>query len=371
MDELFKVTAMSLDTLPQFGRIMLLALLLSIVLSVFARILPARYGDNTHILFRKAALLALIGVPLLVWLTDLRMTVYVVQAETFESTWPRLATALTISFWLLGVGVSGHRLWQKIDATRAEVVDNAPSEKLKKRLSHWQGRLNIDAELRLVVQGAQVPWHTKETIVLPAAALNWPSGVVDAMLLLQLAQIKQRCWHWMLLAQIMVCLFWYAPWVKKRVAELLILLPRPAVGLARAAYRDPDGWRRDLKQAQLRLQTMAPVGDEGDPLLRLEPGLDAAPGLESDKPQQGWTAQVSGAAGVTSETTRWDQVRQRYWRRHFDPYERVFWLVAAASLLVAFCTTLTIERAPPEFEPRFLEIKWQDQMQPRIDRSVD
>jgi hypothetical protein len=371
MDDLFKVTAMSLDTLPQFGRIMLLALLLSIVLSVFARILPARYGDNTHILFRKAALLALIGVPLLVWLTDLRMTVYVVQAETFESAWPRLTTTLAVSLWLLGVVVSGRRLWRKIDATRAEVVDNMPGEKLRKRLGHWQGRLNINAELRLVVGGAQEPWHTRGTIVLPAAALNWPSGVVDAMLLLQLAQIKQRCWHWMLLAQGMLCLFWFAPWVKKLVAELLVLLPRPAVGLARAAYRDPEGWRRDVRQVQRRLQTMAPVGDERDPLLRLDPGLEVAPGFELDKPGQPWPAEVGGAETMANETTRWDQVRHRYWRRHFDPYERVFWLVAGASLLVAFCTTLTIERSPPEFEPRFLEIKWQDQMQPRIEREVD
>ena len=367
MEYLFKVTAMSLDTLPHSGRIILLAFFLSLAFSGLSRILPVRYGDNTHILYRKAALLALIAVPLLVWLTQVRMTVYVEPAESFDPTIARHATAVMMSAWFMGVIVSVYRLWQKFLATRADVPVNIAGEKLTKRLDHWRARLNIRRRPALMVEGAKAPWHCARTIILPAAAFNWPGGVVDAMLLTQLAQIKQRCWPWMMFAQGVGCLFWFAPWVKKLAAQLCVRLPRPALSLARAAYRDPPGWRRDCLQAQRRLQTMTSVGDEQDSLLRLACGLQ----VDLDELEQVWSSQAAGVAPPRSEKDRWTRVRHRYWQRHFDPYERVYWLVAGASLLVAFLTTLTAERAPPAFEPEFLEIKWQDQMQPRIDREAD
>ena len=49
-----------------------------------------------------------------------------------------------------------------------------------------------------------------------------------------------------------------------------------------------------------------------------------------------------------------------------DPHEQAYWLIAVASILIGVATTLTQVPAAPEFEPRFLNIRWQDQMLPRM-----
>ena len=49
-----------------------------------------------------------------------------------------------------------------------------------------------------------------------------------------------------------------------------------------------------------------------------------------------------------------------------NPYEQAYWLIAVASILVCVATTLTIRQAPPEFEPQYLNVKWQDQMMRRM-----
>lgn len=358
MEALFELTAMSLDTLPSGGRIILLATLLSLALVGFTRVLSTKYGESMHILYRKAALLALIVVPFLVWLIDLRMTVYVEHARAFATDVPRYVTIAFLGVWVAGVIVQVYRLGKRVGATVAGVPENDATEKLRRRLEHWQSRLNFRPQIRLKVAGGDYPWHSNEAIVLPAAALNWPLGVVDVMILLQLAQLKQRCWYWMLTGEFIACVFWFAPWVGRMKEQLRALLPHPAISLARAAYRDPDGWRRDFRALTQRIDTYTRIGGEEDPLLRMELGLD------TDDPKS-----VSPPPPVEeSHDARWRVTKQKRWQKHFDPYERVYWLVAGASLVVAVFSTLTIERAPPEFEPRFLEIKWQERMEPRLRR---
>ena len=364
MERLFELIAMSLDTLPQGGRILLLALLLSLAFVGFTRVLSPKYGENMHILYRKAALMALIVVPFLVWLTDVRMTVYVEEVRYFATDVPHYTTIALLVVWIVGVIVQVYRLGKRVGATVAHMPEGDAPEKLLKRLQHWQSRLNFKANIQLRANGGDYPWHTNDMVVLPAAALNWPVGVVDAMLLLQLAQLKNRCWYWVLTSEFVACVFWFAPWVAKLAEQLRALLPHPAVGLARAAYRDPEGWRRDFRALKQRADTLSPVGGADDSLLRMDLGLD------TDDPRN-----VIEDAGprITDPITheeRWEQTRQKRWQKHFDPYERVYWLVASASLAVAIFTTLTIERSPPEFEPRFLEIKWQDRMEPRL-RSIE
>ncbi|NKC01623.1 MAG: hypothetical protein GKR90_24410 [Pseudomonadales bacterium] len=362
MEYLFEVTAMSLDTLPQGGRIMLLAFLLSLAFAGFGRVISPKYGEKMHILYRKAALLALIVVPFLVWLSDIRMAVYVDSYRHYVTTIPQYVTIAVLSAWLVGVIYHVYRLGQRVGLTTAQAPkDKRPgSDKLHKRMRHWCARLNIKNEMDLMVDGGSHPWHTNEVIVLPAAALNWPIGIVDAMLLIQLAQGKNRAWYWVLIGEFIACVFWFAPWVRHMAVQLRRLLPHPAVSLARAAYRDPEGWRRDFRHLKQRLDTLAPVGDASDEYLRLEVGVDVQ---EPDPPP------LDETEPATLEE-KWLKTKERRWRKHFDPYERVYWLVAGASLVVAIFTTLTIERTPPEFQPRFLEIKWQDRMAPRIEREL-
>ena len=360
MERLFELTAMGLDTLPQGGRILLLALLLSLAFVGFTRVLNPKYGENMHILYRKAALMALIFVPFLVWLTDVRMTVYVEEVRYFSTNVPHYATIVLLIIWIVGVVVQVYRLGKRVGATVAHMPETEATEKLTKRLHHWQSRLNFKANIELRTEGGNYPWHTNDTIVLPAAALNWPIGVVDAMLLLQLAQLKNRCWYWVLTSEFVACVFWFAPWVAKLAEQLRALLPHPAVSLARAAYRDPEGWRRDFRALKQRAETLTQVGGIEDGLLRMDLGLD------TDDPRN----VVGDLIEAATHEERWENTRQKRWQKHFDPYERVYWLVASASLAVAIFTTLTIERSPPEFEPKFLEIKWQDRMEPRL-RTVE
>lgn len=350
---------MALDTLPQGGRILLLAFLLSLALVGFTRVLSPKYGEKMHILYRKAALLALILVPYLVWLTDIRMAVYVDNVRNFSTDIPYYATIALLVAWIAGVVVQVYRLGKRVGATVAQVPKTQASEKLKKRLEHWQSRLNFKSTVGLLTEGGDRPWHTNDTVVLPAAALNWPMGVVDAMLLLQLAQLKNRCWYWILTSEFVACVFWFAPWVAKLAEQLRALLPHPAVSLARAAYRDPEGWRRDFRALKQRAETLRQVGGVEDVYLRMDLGLD------SDDPRDTPRIGSDEATEAVTHEQRWRQTRQKRWQKHFDPYERVYWLVASASLVVAIFSTLTIERSPPEFEPRFLEIKWQDRMTPR------
>ena len=361
MEYLFEVTAMSLDTLPQGGRVLLLAFLLSLALVGFSRVISAAYGEKMHILYRKAALLAFIVVPFLVWLGDIRIAVYVDSYRRYATPIPHYVTIAVLSAWLIGVIYCGYRLSQRVGATAAQVPTigrQKTNEKLFKRMRHWCGRLNINREMDLVVDGDKHPWHTNEVIVLPAAALNWPTGIVDAMLLIQLAQSKNRAWYWVLIGEFIACVFWFAPWVRQMSVQLRTLLPHPAIGLAQAAYRDPEGWWRDYRQLQQRLETLVPVGNDADAYLRLAVGVDAP-------------AQVMlEAIQPTTYEEKWRETKERRWRKHFDPYERVYWLVASASLVVAIFTTMTVERTPPEFQPRFLEIKWQDGMAPRIEKEL-
>ncbi len=354
MAYLLEITAMFLDTLPQGGRIMLLAVILSLAFAGFARVLSVRYGESMHILYRKAVLIALLVVPALVWLLDIRIAVQVEEVQRFATRIPWYATIVFLFVWTTGVVVAVFNLGKRVGRTGAAIPVDEGTDHLKSRMAHWRSRLNLKADPELRIAGGNLPWHTDECVVLPAAVLNWPVGVVDVMLLLQLAQLRNRCWYWLIAGEFVGCVFWFAPWIRELNFQLGGLLPYPAVRLAEAAYRDAEGWRRDFRQLQQRAQMLSPVGARVDGLLRLELGFDVT------EPKQN-----PAMTGETHEV-RWTQTRAKRWQKHFDPYERVYWLVASASLFVAVFMTLTIERAPPEFEPRFLEIKWQDRVGPRL-----
>ena len=95
--------AMALDTLPDFGRLMLLAFLLTLVLYGFTRLLPGELGSTLQVLYRKGALLALVCVPLAVYLSNVQVPVPVDEVRTFTTPVPGYVAAILLSVWLLGV----------------------------------------------------------------------------------------------------------------------------------------------------------------------------------------------------------------------------------------------------------------------------
>ena len=97
---LFTQLAMALDTLPDFGRVFLLALLLTGALCGFARLMRGGKAGALSLLYRKGALLALIVVPAIVYLFDVKVPVPAVQVTRFVAIWPN--TWHMACWWWLG-----------------------------------------------------------------------------------------------------------------------------------------------------------------------------------------------------------------------------------------------------------------------------
>ena len=338
--------AMALDTLPTAGRILLLALLLSWSLFGVTRTLPDDSGSSLNVLYRKGALLALLLVPAMVYLFNIQVHVPVTELTRFASPIPGYVVGVLLFIWTLGCVRHLFHLAMDLRATRAVLANyiQVPS-KIESRVQHWQNRLDLKGRTRVLCGGAEHAWHAKGAIVLPAAASNWPTGVVDAMLLMQLAQLYQGSWRWLVFGRFVQAIYWPTPWVATLVQQLATHLQRPGLKLAAAAYRDPQGWRRDLINLHRRLTGLTPIESGTDALLRL-PGADL---VETGAPK--------GSAALLQNRTR--QGRREKTR---DPYEQAYWLIAVTSIVVGIASTLTVLETPPQFEPEYLNIKWQDQM---------
>ncbi len=359
----FEYIAMGLDTLPVYGRAMLFAYLLSVALAGIAWWLRSQPNENMQLLYRKGSLLALVLLPALLWLMDVQMPVHVEVVREFNSELPGWGALAVLGVWMAGT-LPG--LWKLRRAARMThqavgalpVVGEDAGRKLAGRVAHWQQRLSLDGEHTVALAGGSQAWHAGRVLALPSASLNWPAGLVDAAVLLQLAQRKQGCRRWLVFAHLVRILYWPAPWVGRLAVELVALLPRPAARLARAAYRDPDGWRRDVRNLAKRYEMLESPDTR---LLVVSTELEVA-----ELPQEAWGGDVPRRHAGT-----WKDTKLRRAMRHFDPYERAYWLIAVAALGAGLATTLTVVRQPPEFEPQYLQVKWQDQMGRRLHDQPD
>ncbi len=363
---LFTQLAMALDTLPGFGRLFLLALLLTGALCGFARLMPGDEPVALSLLYRKGALLALIVVPAVVYLFDVKVPVPVVQVTRFAAIWPEYLAYGVLVVWLGGFLFSLAIMLGDLRRTLSmhESAVAVPG-KLLSRMSHWQNRLGLTGSVRVICAGSEMPWHlgpsgNSSVIVLPAAAANWPVGPTDVLLLWQLAQICQRCWVWVVVGRLVSAAYWFAPWVGRLSDDLVAELPLPAWNLAQAAYRDPDGWHRDSRNASDRCETLQELSlSNAMRLLRV-----LTPNKLPDNPSRR-PGELSQTAQVSFDD-RWQITKRKHRAKLRNPYEQAYWLIAVASIVACVATTLTIRQAPPEFEPQYLNVKWQDQMMRRM-----
>lgn len=365
----FTTLAMALDTLPAEGRVLLLALLLTGMLYGFARVLPQDLGSGLNVLYRKGALLALTIVPAFVYLFNVQVRVPVDQVVRLETAVPGYMALTLLAVWAVGFLYHLYQLYMDLRLTYAAIGNHDAHSKIRSRAQHWQYRLNLKGEVRIVCTGAEQGWHVggslfgkrrPAVVILPAAALNWPIGVVDALLLTQLAQLQQGSWRWLSYGRVVQAIYWPIPWVARLVQQLTQHLQRPGLKLAAAAYRDPEGWQRDLRNLLKRASTLkaidTPVAGE---IIRLpnsgeEPAM--GPSVGSAQPEQ---------VGNSFED-KLANIKRKKRAKTTDPYEQVYWLIAVASIVVGIASTLTLVQAPPEFEPQRLNIKWQDQMVRRL-----
>jgi hypothetical protein len=172
------------------------------------------------------------------------------------------------------------------------------------------------------------------------------------MLLTQMAALKQRAWFWLIFGRVIQALYWPAPWVASLVADLGRMMIDPAMRLAQAAYRDPEGWRRDIRNFEQRVAALGPDCRHLD-LLRL-------PFIDGQAVQQALSA--SAAPRLESFAARRAWVRQQRQEHARDPHEQAYWLIAAASILVATATTLTQVLAPPDEDYVPLLQQWETTM---------
>ncbi|MFT7652689.1 MAG: hypothetical protein ACI9UU_001797 [Candidatus Azotimanducaceae bacterium] len=344
----FETIAMALDTLPGVGRLLLLAFLLSCALYGVARALQRHPSQAMQLYYRKACIFALVAVPCGVGLFGVQMPVYVVEAQAFHTEIPAWISYGLFGSWLIGViVVLGRSVRRYRQALRAhlQVVDPA-DEKMQRRLKHWSTRLNIKPQPELVLGGSAIPWQAGGRIVLPQAARHWPVGHLDVCLLQHLAQRKQKSWIWLVLGHVARAIYWPLPWVASLLATYKGLLVKGGLPLAEAAYHDSEGWLRDYVKLKDRYATLN----------------EAAPALEPFILVTGLDLPVKRVPPAPLEPGSWEATKARRAERDFDPYERVYWLIAVASVVIGVGTTLTIEQASPEFERGFLDVKWKDQM---------
>lgn len=359
---------MALDTLPDYGRVMLLAFLLTLVLYGFTRLLPGDMGSTLQVLYRKGAFLALLGVPLAVYLIDVQVPVPVDEFRAYNTPVPGYFASALLLIWLLGVFYHLRITVAVLQRTAAAVSDKMDaSASIVSRCKHWQQRLAYPQTVRVCVGGFEQGWHVgpsrlrgrEAVICLPAAAANWPAGLVDVMLLSQLAQLKQNHWRWLVFGRMVQALYWPGPWVSNLLQQLAALLVEPAERLAASAYRDNEGWARDVRKLLKRTDTLQDIPTlEPRGLLRV--------------PSQGihWTPPPPHMTSVRVDglvfEDKWAGTKRRKKDKTRDPYEQAYWLIAVASIVVGVSTTLTVVQRAPEFEPKYLNVKWQDQMVRRV-----
>ena len=320
---LFTNLAMALDTLPAVGRVFLLALLLACALYGFTRLVSGSEHRALVTMYSKAALSALIFVPVGVLLFDVQVPVPVEEYRRYATPWPAYVTYGVVAVWAIGALIQLTRLGRDLRATGKAVHSLQPAgDKLRARLDHWHGRLNVSFPVILRCGGAELPWHTgclvagrpKAVIVLPAAAMNWPAGTVDVLLLTQLAQLQQGAWRWLIAGRVVRAIYWFAPWVRAIYRGLAQSAESASRGLAAAAYRDQEGWRRDARSAAQRGATLQVVAlNDGAAPLRL-PSTG-----EYDVPAV--TKRRVALEGQSFEA-KWAGTKQRYRDRRRDPMNR-------------------------------------------------
>lgn len=357
------------DALPDSIRAMLAALLLVVFLRFFEARIPGHefhYGQS----FRKAALVALIAIPLLVWLFPAsRMVVFVedlMPARAGGSIW-----LVVLAVWAAGCMISAAVLIASYVTAHASNRRCTPTRnpKLVARLDHWAHRLGMTDSLQGPLELLEIPGGeprflaSGKRIAIPTAALHWPGNLQDVLLILSLSHLKRRHGHWHLFGQIVNCAYWPLPWTQSLHANLLRDFRRSADELAESCYQDRLGYARTLRQLEQRLA--APASGRGAP--------GESP-LERGYLQALWSPLTTYASRIgrllspsTEVQWRFEELlavrstdAERLWT---DPYDRVVLFVGQAVFLAFLLTGVTLRERPPEPDYEYsmpFELLWKE-----------
>ena len=333
-----------LDSLPNFGRTMLSAGAFAALLCYIATRLPSGH-PAVSVSYRKTTLLALMTVPLLVYSIMAGRLVLVVEVLPGITSAPGWSWLALVLLWLIGVlwhiNASIRANWQFASLYRdLEPVD----EKLIDRLAHWQRQLELKHVVRLGFGPTSRPLTfglSGGVIVLPRAVAHWPVSIQDVMLLGALAHIKRSNWMWLVIGQFVSALYWPIPWIRVLVENLNSAFEHTSDSLALTCYRDRLGYQRGLKYADQR--------------------------LEPDSAEIGQPTHLGWGDSGTLEN------RQRYLDSTLrDPsYDRVFWSMLPAIVLVMLLTGTTLEKYEEIVPRQFASVdNWEGEVVSREDEPA-
>jgi hypothetical protein len=313
-----------LDSLPDAGRAMLSGAVLAGGLCYVERRLPANLV-GLAIAYRKAVLVALVCVPLLVYYAlGLRFVMVVEEL-------PEIAAAPSFLWWSL-FGVWGIGLLARGAGDIAKLIRSArritryPSAdgKLIGRLEFWQQRIGITKRVALCLGNSEQPWthgSLKPMIGLPRSAAHWPAPVQDAILVHELCHIKHRHWAWLVASRLVAAVYWPITWVSGLTEHLNLDFQESSDARAIEFFGDRMGYSRALKHIAQRI----------DPL----PHEQASTSPAENSPLLAWhdsESLESREAAVRSSVSR-------------DPcYDRVFWGLTQATLAMFLLTGTTLEQ---------------------------
>jgi len=354
-----------LDSLPDYIRALLCAGMLVAFLRYFESRIPAddiQYSEA----FCKTSLLALLIVPLLVGLLpSMRMVVFVDELTpavvASNSGW-----LLVPGVWLAGLGLSFGMLVLGCLRRRRHLdglLRPLDDERLCGRLRHWQTRLGMRRRMSLVVIGGAEPGINpgRHRIGLPSAALHWPPGAQDVLLIHQLCHVKLRHRGWHLLSQVVICVYWPVTWLAVLRRRLLAGFQLATDGLAETCFSDSMGYSNGLRQVEQRLLNPPPVKEK--PRVPSESGSWPHRMIEACR---GYAARLSELLKPECElpchVRSWKETRRAL--RWVEPYDKVFLFVGQSVLIAFLLTGVTLRETPPvvEADYRFLfEVNWMDE----------
>jgi hypothetical protein len=331
-----------LDRMPDAVRALLAGALLGAGLGFFERrIKPeeSQYGQS----FRKAALGALIAVPLLVWLLPAsRMTVFVEELP------PDAGLELTLfrvilGVWLVGAAFSTVRFaWGiLVIRDRHKSLPELDDSRLAQRLQHWQRRLGFEGPITLMeTTGDRIELlGRRHALGFPAAGRHWPANVQDVCLIQALCHMKRRHRGWRRLARWVEVIYWPLPWVARMRERLADDFLSCNDRLASSCYQDRMGYARALRQLAERTSALpgrasAPEGQAHAGLRRLLPDVSTDQFREFIEPDR--------LLAVGDQEPRLT-----------DAYDKVAVFVGQAVFLAFVLTGVTLKERPPESEHDF------------------
>lgn len=323
-----------LDSLPDASRAVLSGSVLAGGLCYVERRLPANFS-GLAIAYRKAVLVALVFIPLLVYyVLGLRFVVVVEELPEIAGP-PSLLWWSLLGVWGIGLFARGASDVARLRRSAGQVADfPAADEKLASRLDFWRRRVGISQPVAVCLGNSEQPWtrgSLKPVIGLPRSAARWPAAVQDAILVHELCHIKHRHWLWLVAGRLVAALYWPIPWVAGLTEHLGHGFQEASDARAIEFFGDRMGYSRALKHIAQRI----------DPLPHEQPGTQPAgnPALLA------WQESASlgnREALVLSSVSR-------------DPcYDRVFWGLTQATLAMFLLTGTTLEQIYIPEDPTFV-----------------